>query len=114
MPLGGLALANSLATILETATLSLLLRVRLAARQPADVDARHAPSGSAWRTAAGSAVMAAALWVFLRLAPTTNPWLLGGGGLIVGLGSYLGATLLLRSPEPQLALAAIRRRLDRS
>jgi putative peptidoglycan lipid II flippase len=114
MPLGGLALANSLATILETATLSLLLRGRLLASRMADADARRTPSGSVWRTAAGSAVMAAVLWAFLRLAPTTNAWLLGGGGLIVGLGSYLGVTLLLRSPEPRFALAAVRRRLGRS
>ena len=102
MPLGGLALANSLATILETTTLSLLLRRRLAVEGPR--------SGSAWRTALGSAVMAAVLSVFLWLAPTRNAWLLGGGGALLGLGSYLGVTLLLRSPEPRLAWAAIRKR----
>jgi hypothetical protein len=55
--------------------------------------------------------MAAVLWTFLRLVPTQNAWLLGGGGALAGLGSYLGATLLLRSPEPRLALAAVRKRL---
>jgi len=108
MPLGGLALANSVATILETATLSLLLRRRLAAE--------GAPSvrrGSAWRTALGSAAMAAVVWAFLRLAPTGNAWLLGGGGALAGLGSYVGVTLLLRSPEPRFAWEAVRRRLRR-
>jgi peptidoglycan biosynthesis protein MviN/MurJ (putative lipid II flippase) len=110
MPLGGLALANSLATILETATLSVLLYQRLADRG----SSRDPRFGSGWRTALGSAAMAVVLWAFLRLAPTENIWLLGGGGALVGLGSYLGVTLLLRSPEPQLAWAAVRRRLGRS
>ena len=55
--------------------------------------------------------MAAVLWAFLRFAPTTNPWLLGGGGALAGLSSYLVATLLLRSPEPRFAWAAVRQRL---
>jgi putative peptidoglycan lipid II flippase len=108
MPLGGLALANSLATILETATLSLLLRRRLAAEGVPD-----AGRGSVWRTVSGSAAMAALVWAFLRLSPTGNAWLLGGGGALVGLGSYVGVTLLLRSPEPRFAWEAVRRRLAR-
>jgi putative peptidoglycan lipid II flippase len=109
MPLGGLALANSLATILETATLSLLLHGRLT-----KAGAQATRTGSIRRTGLGSALMAAVLWAFMRLAPTQNPWLLGGGGALVGLGSYLIATLLLRSPEPRLALAAVRKRFGRS
>jgi putative peptidoglycan lipid II flippase len=119
MPLGGLALANSLATILETATLSLLLRGRLrptgglsaAGGQGAQRGA--AAAGSVWRTVLGSAAMAAVLGAFLRFAPTDNPWLLGGGGALLGLGSYGAATLLLRSPEPRLVLAVVRRRLGK-
>ena len=57
--------------------------------------------------------MAAVLWAFLRVIPTHSAWLLGGGGALIGLGSYLGVTLLLRSPEPRLALAAVRKRLRR-
>jgi len=113
MPLGGLALANSLATILETATLSLLLRNRLRSSWTAQTGQQGTQAGSAWRTAVGSAVMAGALWAFMRLAPTQNAWLLGGGGALLGLGSYLGVTLLLRSPEPRFAFAAMRKRLGK-
>jgi hypothetical protein len=62
--------------------------------------------------------MALVLSAFLQLAARTgaseNAWLLGGGGALLGLGSYLVTTLLLRSPEPRLALAAVKRRLGRS
>jgi hypothetical protein len=61
--------------------------------------------------------MSLLLWAFLHLAARTgashNAWLLGGGGALVGLVGYLGTTLLLGSPEPRLAWAALRKRLRR-
>ena len=105
IPLGGLALANSLATILETLVLSRLLRARLGAFEGKD-------RGSAWRTGLSAALMGGVLWALLRLTPTTNAWVLGGGGVIIGGGVFVGATLLLRSPEPAFVLAALRRRTE--
>jgi putative peptidoglycan lipid II flippase len=107
MPLGGLALANSLATILETLALSALLRARLGGRGGKD------RWGSMWRTGLSAALMGGALWAFLQLAPTANAWVLGGGGVVLGAGVYVASTLLLRSPEPTYVLDALRRRRSR-
>ena len=107
MPLGGLALANSLATILETLGLSALLRARLGGRGGKDL------WGSTWRTGLSAALMGGALWAFTRLAPAANAWVLGGGGVVLGAGVYVASTLLLRSPEPAYVLDALRRRRSR-
>jgi putative peptidoglycan lipid II flippase len=105
MPLGGLALANSLATILETATLSGLLRRRLG-----NAGDRGALWDAAWRTILSAILMGGVLWAFIGWAPTTPAWVVGGGGIVLGAGVYLAATLLLRSPEPAYVLATLRRR----
>ena len=107
MPLGGLALANSVATILETATLTGLLWRRLGG-----LDGR-ALWASLWRIAAGTAVTGIALAAFLRLAPTQNAWILGGGGIALGGGAFVATTALLRSPEIKWAAQLVRRRLSR-
>ena len=107
MPLGGLALANSVATILETLTLAWLLRRRLSGLGGKQLWA------SLWRTAVGAAVMCAALLGFLRFVPTRSVWVLGAGGILTGAVVYAGCTLLLHSPELDLVLAAVRRRVGR-
>jgi putative peptidoglycan lipid II flippase len=107
MPLGGLALANSLATTLETLTLAWLLRRRLAG-----LDGRRLWA-SLWRIAVSTAVMGVAIGVFMRLAPTRNAWILGGGGIAIGAGAFFLATLLLRSPELAWGIDAVRHRLSR-
>jgi len=107
MPLGGLALANSLATILETLTLSWLLCRRLAGWNGKRFKA------SLWRTTSSATAMGGALLIFMRLAPAQNTWVLGGGGILVGVGSYFLTSLLLRSPELGFAWATIRRRHSR-
>ena len=104
MPLGGLALANSLATIGETLVLAFMLRGRLGG-----LDGRQLLS-SAWRMGLAVLAMAGALYAYLRLAPVRSPWLLGGTGMLLGMGVFGISTLLLRSPELDLVLAAVRRR----
>ena len=110
MPLGGLALANSLATIGETLALLVLLRRRLHG-----LAERHLWA-SAWRAAIASAAMAFALYVLLRTTPaswaTSSPgaWALGGGGILLGAAVCAFCTVLLGSPEIDLVLAAVRRR----
>jgi putative peptidoglycan lipid II flippase len=111
VPLGGLALANSLATIIETLSLALLLRRRLAG-----LDGRQLLS-SAWRIAMAASAMGGVLYAYLRLAPwlmpAQNTWILGAGGVLVGAGTFGLVTMLIRSPEIDLVLAAVRCRLAR-
>jgi putative peptidoglycan lipid II flippase len=107
MPLGGLALANSLATIGETLALALLLRGRLGG-----LGGRQLLS-SAWRIGLGTLAMGGALYAYLRLVPVQSPWLLGGTGMLVGMSVFGISTFLLRSPEIDLVLAAVRRRWAR-
>ena len=106
LPLGGLALANSLATVLETVTLSWLLSRRLGA-----ADSRSL-LGSAWRAIVSSIAMGAAVLILLRLTPTQNAWIVGGGGIVVGVGIFLLVSFLLRSPELEQVWSAARRRLS--
>ena len=107
LPLGGLALANSLATILETWILSWLMRRRLGAGSIRPLLA------SAWRAMASSIAMGAVLLAFLRLIPTRNAWIAGGGGILLGVGVFLLISFLLRSPEVEQAWSAVRRRWSR-
>jgi putative peptidoglycan lipid II flippase len=104
MPLGGLCLANSLATMLETLILAWLLHRRLGGL------GSRVLWMSLLRTALSALAMGGALWIYLGLVPTRNAWILGCGGILVGGGTFLVASLLLRSPEPKEALAAVRRR----
>ncbi|MBN1639827.1 MAG: murein biosynthesis integral membrane protein MurJ [Anaerolineae bacterium] len=111
--LGGLALANSLATIGETAVLAMLIRRRLGGLEGEQLWA------STWRAALGAAAMGLALSVLLRTMPAAHAtsalgaWVLGGGGMLLGAAVYGFCTLLLGSPEIDLVLAAVRRRWGR-
>jgi putative peptidoglycan lipid II flippase len=107
MPLGGLALANSLATIVETLILALLLRGRLGG-----LGGRQLLS-SGWRIGFGAVAMGSVLYAYLRLVPVQSAWFLGGTGMLLGAGVFGLSTLLLRSPEIDLVLAAMRRRWAR-
>ena len=107
MALGGLALANSIATILETLLLAWLLRKRLGGL---DGGAFWA---SLWRAGLGAMAMCGALLGFQALLPDANAWVLGGGGVVLGGVVYLGATALLRSPELAVVLSAVRQRVGK-
>jgi putative peptidoglycan lipid II flippase len=108
MPLGGLALANSLATTLETATLIWLLYRRLGGLEGRRLWA------SAWRITLSAAAMGGTILAFATLAPTQNAWASGAGGITIGVSTYLVSTFLLRSPELTFVLSAIRRKLSRA
>lgn len=101
---GGLALANSLATILEMLTLLFLLRRRLGAIDGSRI------LNSLVKIIAASAAMGAAILLLLQLLPEVNVWLLTSAGLLVGLAAFLGATLLLRCEEITLAWRLARTR----
>ncbi len=102
-PYGGLALANSVAALLEFGLLLLLIRRRMNGIRGRRIAKVVVKSGIAALT------MAAALvgWqVGLRDA---GPLIVGGGGLVLGLAAYLLAALLLRTEELRALSMLIRR-----
>ncbi len=105
MPLGGLALANSLATGLEAAALWILMRHRLEGLQGDRV-----LLGSS-QAVLSTLVMSLLLWGWLSLSETLPVWLVGAGGVVLG-GIVYGLCLqLLRVPELHSAFSLLKRRL---
>ncbi len=106
MPHGGLALANSLATLIEVVALLWWLRGRLGGVEGGRVVRGLCQSSLA---AVG---MGAGLWFWLTLWPD-GP-VLWTGGIGIGLGAllYLGAAALLRMDELHLLRRVFRRGLD--
>ncbi len=105
MPHGGLALANSLATGLEAASLVILMRHRLAGLEGKRV----------W-TGTGQAIVAAtgmtlAIWGWLTIMSGRQAWLVGGGGVLLGGFVYGVIVLALKVPEVRSVINLIRRRL---
>jgi hypothetical protein len=45
--------------------------------------------------------------------PAQNPWIVGVSGVLLGAGAFGLVTMLLRSPEIDLVLTAVRRRMAR-
>jgi putative peptidoglycan lipid II flippase len=103
MPLGGLALANSLATALEAAALFLVMRKRLGG-----IEGAHIARGLAYASVAGLG-MSLALGLWLALTGSLNRWLVGLGGVAVGGIVYLAISLALKVPEMQMILGVVRR-----
>jgi putative peptidoglycan lipid II flippase len=103
MPHGGLALANSLATLLEMLVLLYLLRRRLAGLHGAAV------LSAVGQGLAGALLMGALVWAWLSVGSVFPAWLqvLGGAGL--GALAYAAALFALRVPETGLILGVIRR-----
>ncbi len=92
-PHGGLALANSVATLLEMVGLLLLLRPRLGGLEEV------ALRGAALRTGLATAGMAVALAAWERVAGDGPALRAGGGGILVGAGVYLAAAVVLGADE---------------
>ena len=108
LPLGGLALANSLATALEALILLLLIRRRLHGLNGADVAKGVAQFSGA---ALG---MALALLFWVQATENLNPWLTGMGGVMIGGGVYVLGAILLKVPEIQSMIGFLKRRIFRS
>jgi putative peptidoglycan lipid II flippase len=94
-PVGGLALANSLATTIEATLLVILIRRRL--------------DGLAWRSiergvlaaVGASAVMVAGLMAWIGMTQGSGYLLVGLGGVLLGGGLYYLTARWLRSPEAE-------------
>jgi putative peptidoglycan lipid II flippase len=104
MPHGGLALANSVATLLETAALLVLIRGRLGG-----IEDRRTLAGFA-RSGLAALAMGAALLGWRALLPNAPSLLVGGGGVLLGIAVYLGVASLTRAEELQMAADMIRSR----
>lgn len=107
---GGLALANSVATLLEMCLLIWLLNRRLGGLDWSRL--LH----TLWRSAAAGALMVAAVWGWLAWANThLSPgiplvWGTALGGMLLAVLVYGGAALLLGRGEVRTLRAALQRR----
>lgn len=110
-PFGGLALANALATMIESAALWLLLRYRLKGIQDRQI------FGSAMRGILASLAMGAVLLGITSLLRTVAAPILFFGGTILGAAVFETVALALRLPEaravPEVFLSRFIRRRRR-
>jgi putative peptidoglycan lipid II flippase len=108
LPLGGLALANSIATGLEMILLLVLMRRRLGGMEGGSI------AQAAWQAGAASAVMGLVLWLGLRNLGESAIWLQAVGGIVLGGGIYLAVIWLLKVPELADLSKAVRQRIART
>jgi putative peptidoglycan lipid II flippase len=108
LPLGGLALANSLATALEAAALFIFMRRRLNG-----IEGKHIARGFV-RCGGAALGMAIGLWLWLQVTAGMNRWVIALGGVAFGAILYFGGTLLFKVPEVQMMIGLVTRRLRRS
>jgi putative peptidoglycan lipid II flippase len=104
MPLGGLALANSLATALEAAGLVIFMRQKLGGLQ-----GQRIIKGTLQALFAAS-IMGLFIWGWLELTSGQPAWLTGIGGVIIGGLVYTLVIFLLKVPEMQALLGVLKRR----
>ena len=106
-PLGGLALANSLATALEATALFIFMRRRLNG-----IEGKSIADG-AWRVGLSALGMAIGLWFWIQASGSLNRWLVALGGVAVGGVVYLLAVAVLKVPEIKMLAGAVSCRLKR-
>lgn len=107
-PLGGLALANSLATAIEATALFIFMHRRLNGIEGARVARGFVRCGAA---ALG---MAVGLWLWVQAAGGMNRWVVALGGVALGALLYLAGVLVLRVPEVRLLIELLLSRFHRS
>jgi putative peptidoglycan lipid II flippase len=105
MPHGGLALANTLATVLEMTALIVLLRIKL--HRLLDRDGWL----SLARTVFSASVMAVFLLVWTQVFHIESKWVAGLGGVAVGLAVYLPVSLAIGSQEARSTLRTVVERI---
>ena len=104
-PLGGLALANSLATALEATALFIFMRRRLNG-----IEGKSIAEG-AWRVGTAGLGMAVGLLMWIQLSAGMNRWLITLGGVALGGVVYFVGVLILKVPEIKIMMNAVSRRL---
>jgi putative peptidoglycan lipid II flippase len=105
MPHGGLALANSIATGLEAASLWVLMRRRLGG-----LEGNRVLKGTSQAVLA-TAVMVLVILGWLGLVGERQAWLVGGGGVLVGGIVYSLVVWGLKVPEVYSLINLLKRRL---
>jgi putative peptidoglycan lipid II flippase len=107
IPVGGLALANSLATALEATALFIFMRRRLNG-----IEGRSIADG-AWRVSLSALGMALGLWFWIQVTGGMNRWFVALGGVALGGILYLIGVVVLKVPEVQMVTSAVMRRLKK-
>jgi len=105
MPHGGLALANSLATFLESFVLLFFMRRRLSGLEGGRV------LNGLWKTIAAGGAMTAVLWGWVLATSEAGSWLITLGGIAIGALVYGVVLILLRTPEINKAIEFLKRKL---
>jgi len=107
MPHGGLALANSAATALESVVLIILMRKRM----------KGVEGGFIWKgvglSILGTAVMAAVVIGWMTIFGDALSWVVVSGALLLGMGAYLGLMWVLKMPELRGMVKALIHRLHK-
>jgi putative peptidoglycan lipid II flippase len=106
MPLGGLALANSLATALEAAGLLVFMHRRMVW-----LEGRRILKGTAQAVLAAG-IMGLVIWGWLGLTSELPAWLVGVGGVFIGGLVYGLIILAFKVPEVQSVYHLLRRRFS--
>jgi putative peptidoglycan lipid II flippase len=107
-PLGGLALANSLATAIEAIALFVFMRRRLNGIEGNRI------AGGFVRCAGAALGMAVGLWLWLQAAGGMSRWVVALGGVALGGVIYLAGVLVFRVPEVRMMIEILLRRFHRS
>ncbi|MBE9508168.1 MAG: murein biosynthesis integral membrane protein MurJ [Chloroflexi bacterium] len=102
-PYAGLALANSVATLLELVVLMVLIRRRMGGLEGRRTLVAFVKNGLA------ALVMGVVLLVWQAMLPDAGSLVLGGGGVVLGAAVYVGAALLLRVEELRAVTRLVRR-----
>jgi putative peptidoglycan lipid II flippase len=100
---GGLALANSLATIIETVVLLIIIRGRLGGLEGA------ALLRSAGRTAVATVIMGGTILWFTAWTQSGHIVWRAGGAVLLGAAVFLGVSLITHSAELRSLRSALRR-----
>jgi len=106
-PLGGLALANSLATALEAIALFIFMRKRLNG-----IEGKSIVDG-AWRVGLAGLGMAFGLLLWIQATGGLMWWLIALGGVAIGGIIYLLGVVILKVPEIKILTSAVSRRLKK-
>jgi len=101
LPHGGLALANSAATIFEAITLFILMRKRLGELYDKRILIALV------KALAGGVLMGGLLWGWMEMLPDRSSYLVGGGGVLLGAIIYVGCLFAFRVDEMRGVLTYI-------
>jgi len=102
-PYAGLALANSIATLIELVVLLILIQRRMDGLEGRRTAVAFVKSGLA------ALAMGAVLLGWQALLPDAGTLLVGGGGIVLGAATFLIAALLLRAEELPAVVSLLRR-----